>query len=271
MITVTEHRLQRADGTCLHAHLRSSGDGASKPVMIFAHGFITNGLENHRMFMRAAREFGREGFSSVLLDFYGTGYSDGDYVDFRLSGAALDLAATTHWAAKEAPCDGTVVLLGQSLGTAVCVVSLQELRVPVAALIFWNLSGDFRGRYPKLFGAEILDDTEYCIERKGYRIGAGFLEDAASHDIMALLTGRPEPALFINCEGDGIGNSQLAIRAGALMTGPTKRIAYPDATHSFWCQPELEERAIRDSVEWLHTIRGGGIGPSSSDESDSDE
>jgi len=251
-VKITENRVETQRGDFVHVHSRSVEEAINKPVVVFSHGFMTIGSENHGMFLRAACEMNRRGFSSVLFDQFGCGYSDGDFTQFRLTNAFHDLATVTRWGTENVECDGTAVLFGQSLGTAASVLALRDYNIPeIRALVLWNLSAEFETRYPRIFGEDIASDDGFCFERKGYLVGKGFLADAAQYDILKQFDNISIPTLFLICEGDQIGEPRFAREAAERMQGKSKTIVIENANHSFWCQQELEAYARKKSSDWL--------------------
>ncbi|MFG1896787.1 alpha/beta hydrolase [Micromonospora zamorensis] len=219
-------------------------------MIVFVHGFITAGTENHGIFVRAARSANERGYSTVLFDFEGTGYSDGNYEQFRITSAITDLAVVARQSLAEAPCDGRVVLFGQSLGSALALVAQEQLSELVGGLVLWNLSANFAERYPRLFGLSPDADGPQCVD-KGYVVGADFLKDAATVDVLSYAYGLQCPTLMLNCIGDGVGDISIADQAARRASRISPLLVRLPATHSFTCQRQLESEAVNVSLDWL--------------------
>jgi uncharacterized protein len=240
----------------LHVHAREQAEySASNPVVVLSHGFITDGVENHRMFVRTAAALNRAGFSVVLFDYYGCGYSDGDYTEFRISRAVSDLTDVCDWAVRETSCSGRVALLGQSLGTAIIALTVarKELRAEIACTVLWNLSALIYERYLALFGEGMITEDVYCLEHKGYSVGRGFMQDAREYDVLACFDAWKAPTLFINAGADEVGRSEFSEVAASKARGAVSRVVIPGANHSFNCQPAHEAIAIDQSVAWIRS------------------
>lgn len=73
-------RLARPDGGELHLHYRAGVEERSGPTVIFSHGFTADGAESHRMFLRMADRYNALGIATIKFDYFGCGYSDGDFL-----------------------------------------------------------------------------------------------------------------------------------------------------------------------------------------------
>ena len=118
-IDIFHKRLPINIGEELHLQLRDNSKGINKPLIIFSHGFMINGLENHRLFMKIAKSLNRLGFSTLLFDYRNCGYSDGDFSDFRASNAVIDLERVSQWGVLNSKSNGSVSIVAQSLGTII--------------------------------------------------------------------------------------------------------------------------------------------------------
>lgn len=262
-VNVTHRRLEVRKGLSLHVQVSEvDGQTQARPVIVFVHGFITSGTENHGIFVRAARLAHQRGYSTVLFDFEGTGYSDGDYEDFRVTTAISDLISVVDWAVGAVQCDGRAVLFGQSLGSALATVAQTRLQGSISALVLWNLSANFEARYPSLFGLSVDASEDQCVARKGYMVGADFLRDAGTVDVLAHVADLVSPTLLLNCTADNVGDVSIAQEAVRRAVGISPTLRKVPATHSFNCERPLEAEAACTSLDWLDaTLKQGGIRP----------
>ncbi|MFC8092537.1 alpha/beta fold hydrolase [Streptomyces sp. NPDC057301] len=259
-VNVTHHRVAVREGLNLHVQASEvEGQPPTKPVIVFVHGFITSGTENHGIFVRAARLAQQRGYPTVLFDFEGTGYSDGDYSDFRVTTAVADLTAIVNWAVGTVRCNGSAVLFGQSLGSALAVVAQAGLPGRFSALVLWNLSANFEDRYPSLFGLSPDTSEDQCVARKGYMVGVDFLRDAGTVDVLAHAAAISCPTLLLNCTGDDVGDVSIAQEAARLATCAEPTLRSLDANHSFNCERPLELEAVCTSLDWLDGALREGV------------
>ncbi|MET8692040.1 alpha/beta fold hydrolase [Streptomyces bauhiniae] len=261
-VNVTHHRVEVRDGLKLHVQVSEiDGQAPARPTIVFVHGFITSGTENHGIFVRAARLAHQRGYPTVLFDFEGTGYSDGEYSDFRVTTAVADLAAIVNWTMANVRCDGSAVLFGQSLGSALAVAAQAGLRNRVSALVLWNLSANFASRYPSLFGLSPDASEDQCVSRKGYMVGADFLRDADTVDVLAHAADISCPTLLLNCTGDEVGDVAIAQEAARVAVRAEPTLRSLAAGHSFNGERPLELEAVCTSLDWLDTaLRAGDAG-----------
>ncbi|MCU1355887.1 MAG: hypothetical protein JWM89_1305 [Acidimicrobiales bacterium] len=246
------HRIEVRPGVQLHAaSTQGEGDAHGRPVVVFSHGFVTSGIESHGLFVRASREASTRGYSSVMFDYEGCGYSDGDYASFRVSTSARDLSAMVEWAVGETACNGQAIIFGQSLGSALAALSMTSGSTQAVALVLWNLSGRFGERYPAIFGLDPSAQTSQCVNGKGQYLGPGFFSDARPLDVLGALAECERPLFLLSCVGDDIGDPGIAAAAAATSVHPASQHIRIEASHTFMCQRDLEGAAIGRSFDWL--------------------
>jgi pimeloyl-ACP methyl ester carboxylesterase len=206
------------------------------------------------MFMNFAHMANQQGYSCVLFDHYGIGYSDGAYSNFRLSRAADDLVSVVTQSRELLDSDGSCVLVGQSLGTAVAALAEKKLHENLMGSVLWNLSANIHERYPELFGEGILKSDTYCLPEKGLLIGKSFVDDARRCDILGSFEAFATPVLFLSCTDDSMSDTSL-VQIASSKAALSDRALIPGANHSFKCQPQLEQAAISKSLAWIERIR----------------
>jgi alpha/beta superfamily hydrolase len=66
-------------------------DGAGKhPCAVFLHGYTGNRIEDHCIFVKAARDLCEHGIASFRFDFRGSGESQGSFADITVEGEIAD-------------------------------------------------------------------------------------------------------------------------------------------------------------------------------------
>ncbi len=236
----------------LHFHLRrpTHSGPLEDALILFSHGFSVDGTESHRMFLSAASAYQALGGTCLLFDYRGCGYSDGAFVDFTVTGACDDLIRVASWAQNVAKFR-YMFLHGQSIGTAIGVLAVERLG-PIDGLVLWNLSADIYERYGRIFGEGIKTSDRYCLEEKGLYTGRSFMDDARRYDVIGRFRSDWRwPVLLLNSGDDSMGDPAYAAEvADTLGSGCTTHII-EGAKHSFKCQPDLEQRAVQVSVDWV--------------------
>jgi len=206
------------------------------------------------MFLDVSTEFVKKGFSTILFDHIGCGYSDGNFRDFLLSDAIKNIGIIFEWMCGQPFCrEGEIFLLGQSLGTATAIEALAA-DSGLAGFILWNLSADFARRYPRLFGPAMSHGKSVCIEDKGLFTHPDFIADAKRFAVIDRFAEVRCPVLFLNSGSDEKADLGLARAAAERMVAPFEMRMIQGANHSFKGQPELEAAAIQHSINWAKKI-----------------
>lgn len=257
MAILNDSRLRRGSGEAtLHLHYRHHPGSSRQPVVIFSHGFTVDGAESHRIFLRMADRYNKRGFATVNFDYYGCGYSEGDFTEFSISNAAEDLETVLNWVKTQPFADaGRMIIHGQSLGTAIATI-VGVRRTDVQGYLFWNYSADLSRRYRRLLGDELLRDGHTWVRDKGFGVTLKLIEDIDKYDIISLLSSWHSPTLFVSSGEDTKGEPALAERACRLIGDLGTRVVIPGANHSFKCQPALEDEAAQMSLEWASRVAG---------------
>lgn len=247
-----------AGDAVLHAQLRrASARRPASPLIIFSHGFITTGVENAGLFMRCARTFQEAGFDALLFDHVGCGFSSGDYTDFRVTRGARHLVTVADQALVLVPEASGIVVIGQSLGTAVAVLAASrfpEFSGRLRGLVLWHFSAEISTRYEALFGPGLLEAERFCVPHKGYVVSSDFVREMVSVDVLSEYSRMSAPTLFIESGNDEIGNPRFSEAALQSAPGASRRVVIEGANHSFSCQPEHEALAVQESVRFVIQI-----------------
>jgi pimeloyl-ACP methyl ester carboxylesterase len=106
-----------------HRITTSSHDAVSDRVVVFCHGFKGVKTGPSRLFVKAARMLAEHEISSLRFDQYGSGDSDGEFIDSSF----LDWIATTEAIVDHYLAAGhRVALFGQSMGGATAIAVAAE-------------------------------------------------------------------------------------------------------------------------------------------------
>jgi len=118
---------------CGHRIAIAMHDVAGPSVVIFCHGFRGERTGPNRTFVRAARALAAVGISSLRFDQYGSGDSDGDFLDSSFT----DWVETCQALAVEQIKAGRrVALFGQSMGGSAALCAAADLQ-QLAAVVAW--------------------------------------------------------------------------------------------------------------------------------------
>ena len=247
---VHDLRVARAGHGSLHLHVRWE-PAAALPAVIFSHGFSVDGTESHRMFLKMADQYNRRGIATVNFDYYGCGYSDGDFTDFTVSSAVSDLHRVLSWARAQPQIDASrIVIHGQSLGTAIAAIVGARLS-QVRGYVLWNLSADLPRRYRQMLGEEVFVKGFTWLGDKGLMVRRSFMEDLQQYDVLGCFTAWSAPTLFLNSGSDTKGEPALSEKAHRMIGSLGTRVVIAGANHSFKCQPDLEDQAMSTTLSWV--------------------
>lgn len=220
-------------------------------TIIFVHGFLGEGIENHRMFIRIAEKLNEEGFTCILFDQYGCGYSDGDYKDVLLKDLKMDLEDVTIWAKKTF---GEIIgYLGQSVGSAL-ILSMEKVLKPKFQICI-NPAAGFNRWLLQRYNWDLSKEQEYFYAYpKGILVSRCFLLDLINWDwIKDISIVSNVPTLLVVSGDDEINSVENAMIVKKMKQN-TEIVSIPKANHSFICQRELEKLATEYIANWLNKI-----------------
>jgi pimeloyl-ACP methyl ester carboxylesterase len=167
----------RPDGLRLRGRLLAGHD----PVLVFLHGFRSNHLGAKAQ--AVARFAADRGLGCLRLDQIGHGESDGQFEDFRVSGAIQDTIA-----AVRSLNPGSAVLIGSSLGALVALGIAQAGKLSVHGLLFIAPACHFISRHPDSGDETVLKQLQQqgFVEsfdpylQQPYRIPRAMIDDIRS-------------------------------------------------------------------------------------------
>lgn len=242
------YRIEKEDGKCLHVQVRYPSQDCQNCNVIFVHGFLGEGIENHRMFVKMADELNDIGYTCILFDQTGCGYSDGYYGSVRLDTLRGDLAEIVNWVKQTFISD--IAFLGQSLGAALALNTIYESDIKF--IIALNPAAHFDKWLIQRYGWDITMPNDYfCAVPKGVFVSRDFIGDLLKWNWTEELTVRDIPVLLVTSTDDGIGSYRTSEEVATKWGNRVVISAIDKADHSFTNQPELEKYAISVIIEWL--------------------
>lgn len=218
-------------------------------TIIFVHGFLGEGCENHRMFIRMAKELNKIGFICVLYDQKGCGYSDGEYDDVRLQDVKEDLYTVTTWAREKFK--GEIGFLGQSLGSAI-IFSMKDILIP-NYIIAINPAAKFKDWLSLRYNWNLLsNDSFFCALPKGIFVSRDFINDLMEWEWLNELNNDSIPKMIVASTMDEINSLDTAYMLKKTMKNTVDLFCIEGANHSFIGQRDLEKKATEEIVKWLN-------------------
>lgn len=248
-MTTNHYRVLRTDGSSLHVCVKEPDEGVGH-VAIFVHGFLGDGCENHRMFIRMSDALANIGITCVLYDQKGCGYSDGDYADVRLSDLREDLFAVYNWVSRNQ--NIKVGFVGQSVGSAL-VLSVANILKP-AFIIAINPAADFSSWLDRRYNWDLSSCDQYFYALpKGIRVSRSFINDLIAWDWQDHLIDSQLPMLIIAASKDDIDSVSTAQKVLNTFRS-AKEVIIQGGTHSFTGQRELEKKVTDEMISWTKKI-----------------
>lgn len=112
-------------------------DGNSRhPCLLFLHGYTGNRIEDHCLFVKAARDLGENGIACLRFDFRGSGESQGRFADITVDGEISDALKAVEFLATLPSLDmDRLGIVGLGLGG--CVAACVAPRVSPKSLALW--------------------------------------------------------------------------------------------------------------------------------------
>ncbi|MCF7981265.1 MAG: hydrolase 2, exosortase A system-associated [Pseudomonadales bacterium] len=129
-------------------------------AILFAPPFAEEMNKSRPMVARQARAFAKAGFAVLLVDYYGTGDSEGEFSEASLDIWSDDFDICLNWLARKQ--SASLYVWGLRFGCLLAAEVCQKWQDQLKGLIFWE---------PVLDGNEIVSDFDR-LERLGKIFGA---------------------------------------------------------------------------------------------------
>lgn len=231
-------------------------DKTPAPTVVFCHGFTGHRIEDHRLFVRAARSMSREGFVAVRFDFRGSGESEGEFENMTVSSEISDLNTVLSFlVSRKDVLSDKIGVIGLSLGGVVSILASAQNQA-VKAVCTWSSPAELRSlssNIKKFFGIDPknLFEKDYADLPSGYRVGKNFAIDALKHDVLdSCAKISPRPMLIIHGSEDPVVPVQDAHMLYDKAGEPKKLVIIDGAGHTFSGR-ELEEKVIAITIGWF--------------------
>jgi len=228
-----------------------------RPGVVMLHGFGAVRMEKNFEFVALSRALEAAGVASLRFDFYGSGESDGDFIEMTVSGERADAAAALDWFRALPEADpGRVGLMGMSLGGLVTACVLGS-RPDVKAACLWAAAADTAARL-----GEMMDEKDRrllaehgWVDMEGRRLGRAFFDDLPNHRPYEEIAGYGGPVMVIHGTADetvplGDARGYVAALEGRGDDTVTEHVFIPGGDHP-WANVEHRETLYRTTVDWF--------------------
>ncbi len=259
-------------GKLFALHLRPAGPELPKNGILFFPPFAEEMNKSRRMVSLQARRMAALGYQVLLIDLFGTGDSEGDFVDARWEGWRADMRTAVHWLQNNGA--RRLVLWGARLGALLAMETEVEFREVVDGVLLWQpvlkgesyltqflrlrIAGEMTAGGDKLTTADlrrVLQDGD-TVEVAGYTLHP---ELGAAIDLLPIddqVAGAPAPmACFqvtLSGQPTAVGKRLLALREP--QGSDTRMIAMTG--EQFWQSAEITvvEDLLAMSTDWLENL-----------------
>lgn len=164
-------------------HIGENTQAKQKPLIIICHGFVGSKTGVNRLFVKASREFAKNGFDVLRFDYAGCGESTGEY---GTGGFDHLLEQTQHVLDFAFGLEGIdqnrVILVGHSLGGAVAL--LAAIRDPrIHKLVMWAAVGHPFQDIVRIVGESEYSNSFYLpyIDHEGFALTNRFFRSLSAY------------------------------------------------------------------------------------------
>lgn len=234
------------EGHRLVGILHSVDDGERKPGVVLFHGFTGNKIEPHRLFVKIARKLASIGINVLRFDFYGSGDSEGEFIEMTFSGEVEDALISVDFLKEQECVDSSRIgVLGLSMGGGIAsYVSGKREDIKSTVLLsavaeLSSLAEGFRTQYP-----EDKLRAEGFVDYGGWQLGLGFIGEL--HDIrpVEMIKDFKGPVFIIHGSGDNVVPVAAAYKYYEALKGravETRLKVIDGADHTFNSVPWEKE------------------------------
>lgn len=214
-----------------------ANDAGSKNIVIFCHGFRSTKIGPNRFFVKVARELEKQNISSFRFDQYGSGDSEGDFIDSKFDDWVETIEEIANdYLSKEYQ----VSLLGQSMGGSAVLVAASHLGNKLQSVIAWVPDPS----------VDILKiDGEY-MEEGGQRVGWDFWKQAHQANIVDCFKKIKVPTYVVFCEKDEYVSAENQQALISVAQSHQKIEILKGHTHSSWAYDQAS-KVIQNTVQFL--------------------
>lgn len=148
------------------------------PLVIICHGFVGSRIGVNRLFVKAAREFAKEGYGVLRFDYEGCGESLGEYGSYGLDRFIEQTKHVIDFASSIEDVDADqIMLIGHSLGGAVAALTASTDE-RIKKLVMWAAVGHPHHDIIKIVGHHEYQKTisHSFVDHEGYALTKHFFD-----------------------------------------------------------------------------------------------
>lgn len=207
---------------------------AAAPCVICSHGLFSS--KESAKFIAIAEFLALEGFVAIRYDHRGCGESEGKIEDTTVSGRLKDLESIARFARRHPRINGTIGLLGSSMGGYISLLSAARDH-SFKALSVWATPFELRGK-KKNFKKDV-----YPLLKDS------FYEDLNRYNLVDVL-GKIINCLVLHGQNDELVPVWNGRKIHENLAEPKRLEVFQGGDHRF-IDEQNRKQAIQLSVEWL--------------------
>lgn len=224
------------------------------PLIVLLHGFVGSKVGEHRLFVKAARNFTEKGYAVFRFDFSGCGESDGDYADVTVTKQLSEVQAVLNYVSTLKEVDtNNIILIGHSLGGAVASLTA-SVDKRIRELILWSPVAKPYEDIAAIVGDAALQQAKVLgvFDYHGFYVSHQFLEDLKKHYPLEAIRSYEGQLLVIHAaEDEDVPKENAVYYSESLKRGRTVNIRFiKDANHTF-ASYSFEEKLFEETLVWL--------------------
>lgn len=244
----------------LHSPVKALGK--KSPVVVICHGFISNKVGQHRLFVKAARELCEAGFAVVRFDYSGCGDSSGEHQAITLDQQVNETISVLNFIKSIDNIDyDSITLLGHSFGGCVASISAGKDR-RIKRLVLWSPVARPLDDIVDIVGDKIYQEGLFDkeVHYQGFEIGRDFFLSLSQQHLQPLekVKSFGGEVLIVHGGNDtetplkNVSLYEMALQQRKTGQHKVKVIAGADHTYA---APLWEQSAISLTARWLIACR----------------
>ncbi|MCX7795730.1 MAG: alpha/beta fold hydrolase [bacterium] len=225
------------------------------PGVVLFHGFTGNKIEPHRLFVKIGRRLASSGINVLRFDFYGSGDSEGEFIEMTFSGEVEDAFTAVDFLKQQSYVDSSRIgILGLSMGGAIASYvagDRGDIKSTVLLSAVANLSPlaeRIKTQYP-----EERIRADGFVDYAGWQLSINFIEELPNICPVDKIKNFRGPVFIIHGSKDDIVPVDAAYNYyNALKERPaeTRLFIIEDADHTF--NSVIWEKMVIDNViDWF--------------------
>ena len=226
--------LRRNDGKVLRGYITDALN--SNDIVIMFHGFTGNKTEHAGHFRNFSRILFNNDVSSMRVDFFGNGESDGEFKDFTFDTLIDDSEQIIQYA-KTNFSNKSIVLLGYSMGGA--VTAMMAVKHPeIENIILWSPAGNILEHIKKHFETLPKNKLGNVILGSSFELSKEMYDSVSKYNTYEGFNKYEGEILVIQGEKDLVVKPEVSKKYVDLAKNSTY-IMVPNAGHGY---DKIEER-----------------------------